>query len=353
MVSRRCRHIRRSSSSVTPSASNLDRNASPSTSLCMAVSIPTATLPRGRLNEVAEPRGGARMRSPTPRHRSARGFGSPRATWRAQRLTPRATPQPARRCGCRPRRADEPPSREAARPRGRRGRQAAGPPAGPPRPPAAGRRPRGRRGRHAEAAGLRRFPVAVRPKSMRDAERTERHGRPLRPPATDLPADSGRRARHGARNASPRAQRHKSRADVAARPRRLRRPGACRPHDHYYDSARRLRCSVTAPAVPSTSTSYVAGSSASASDSSGTTCSRTGNGAERAAVGVDGREAHGQHPPTRVVDRATSLPAQASGRGGEQLQRAAARAENGGDIGGRDREPADEQHAAPSSVSCT
>ena len=46
----------------------------------------------------------------------------------------------------------------------------------------------------------------------------ERHGRPLRPPATNLPADSGHRARHGARNASLRAQRHKSRADVAARP---------------------------------------------------------------------------------------------------------------------------------------
>ena len=195
-----------------------------------------------------------------------------------------------------------PPSRRA-----RRGRGAAEA-AGPPRPPGRGaaeaamaagaaeaaeaaraaeppgrRGRRGRRGRGAaeaaeaaEAAGPRRFPVAVRRKSMRA---TERHGRPLRPPATDLPADSGRRARHGARNASLHAQRHKSRADVAARPRRLRRPGACRPHDHYYDSARRLRCWVTAPAVPSASTSYVAGSSASASASSGTTCSRTGNGA--------------------------------------------------------------------------
>ena len=51
--------------------------------------------------------------------------------------------------------------------------------------------------------------------------------------------------------------------------------------DPRYGSARRLARSVAAPPTASTSTSYVAGSSANASDSSGTTCSRTGNGPAR------------------------------------------------------------------------
>ena len=101
--------------------------------------------------------------------------GARNASLHAQRHKSRAY------VAARPRRADE--CRQAAR---------------PPRPP----------GRGASLSPLRR-------KSMRAAER---HGRPLRPPATNLPADSGHRARHGARNASLRAQRHKSRADVAARP---------------------------------------------------------------------------------------------------------------------------------------
>ena len=84
---------------------------------------------------------------------------------------------------------------------------------------------------------------------------------------------------------------------------------------------------------------------ASASDSSGTTCSRTSNGDSAPAVGVDRGEAGGEHPVRRLVDRAAQLPAEAPRRGREQRERPPGpRRRTRLDFGGL--EPAYEQHGS-------
>src|SRR5690606_36974233 len=61
---------------------------------------------------------------------------------------------------------------------------------------------------------------------------------------------------------------------------------------------------------------------------------------ERAAVGVDGGEADGEHPAVRLVHRAPELTAEAAVRGREQLERRPGAVEQVG----RGGEAAHEQH---------